>query len=55
MKGLFIHNNNSNKLNPYDFINLTMELLLTEKDDNNLVLIGNPYPSILNIKKFYCR
>ena len=58
MKGLGGHNNNSNKLNPYDFIkpnNGTIEVNVKKDDDHLVLLLGNPYPSILNIKKFICR
>lgn len=55
MKGLGGHDNHA-KLNPYDFRgkpnNGTIKVNV-KRQDNHLVLIGNPYPSILDIKKFY--
>jgi hypothetical protein len=55
MKGLGGHDNHT-KLNPYDFRgkpnNGTIKVNVKRQDDH-LVLIGNPYPSILDIRKFY--
>ena len=54
MKGLGGGNNHA-KLNAYDFRGKPNNGDITvtiKRGGDNLTLIGNPYPSILNIKKF---